>query len=206
MDQPQIGKLGAIPSDWRNNNLLIVPLLLVFVACIQLYRAFSMQQSPWKGGGFGMFSTVDSPGARFLRIRIHTATGEFPVTLPKILQPQGLMARTVPSEANAKQLAVALLKMTWVPQDFAKGIFHESETDSTASAEVTPLDIRAPAIRSSAADPKPLYRVKQIDEPEPKTAEQIQVQGVSVDVCRQQWNKTSRQLSVSQIASANASK
>ncbi|MFK8004082.1 MAG: hypothetical protein AB8H86_31240 [Polyangiales bacterium] len=42
-------------------------LLLAVVAAVQIVRAHSLDQSPWCGGGFGMFATVDGR-TRFLRI------------------------------------------------------------------------------------------------------------------------------------------
>ena len=42
--------------------------LLVLIASLQFVLAHTKDLSPWKGGGFGMFSTVDSPGARKLRV------------------------------------------------------------------------------------------------------------------------------------------
>jgi hypothetical protein len=57
----------------------VAPLVLIGIACLQLYLAHSHHLTPWKGGGFGMFSTVDSQGARFLRIYLLTAEGEVPM-------------------------------------------------------------------------------------------------------------------------------
>ncbi len=53
-----------------------VPALLVLVACLQLWRAHTQHLTPWKGGGFGMFSTVDAPGKRILRTYLVTPEGE----------------------------------------------------------------------------------------------------------------------------------
>jgi hypothetical protein len=42
--------------------------LLVAVACAQVTLARTAGLSPWKGGGFGMFSTTDDGGRRRVRI------------------------------------------------------------------------------------------------------------------------------------------
>ena len=44
--------------------------LLIVVAIVQLILAHTKDLSPWKGGGFGMFSTVDYPSARKLRVYV----------------------------------------------------------------------------------------------------------------------------------------
>jgi len=51
--------------DWR--ALLPVALLIV-VAGAQVTLARTAGLSPWKGGGFGMFSTTDDGGRRYVRI------------------------------------------------------------------------------------------------------------------------------------------
>ncbi|MEM8598280.1 MAG: hypothetical protein AAGF99_00025 [Bacteroidota bacterium] len=53
-----------------------VPALLVLIAGWQIYRAHMQYLTPWKGGGFGMFSTVDGPTNRVLRTYLVTPEGE----------------------------------------------------------------------------------------------------------------------------------
>lgn len=53
------------------------PLLLVVVAVAQFGLANTTFLSPWKLGGFGMFSTTDSPGFRVLRIQVETEGGAY---------------------------------------------------------------------------------------------------------------------------------
>jgi hypothetical protein len=43
-------------------------LLLVVIAGVQIVLAVHRDLNPWKGGGFGMFSTVDSPAGRHLEV------------------------------------------------------------------------------------------------------------------------------------------
>ena len=47
--------------------------LLVVVAALQIVLAVRRDLTPWKGGGFGMFATVDSPSVRRLEV---VAAGE----------------------------------------------------------------------------------------------------------------------------------
>ena len=43
-------------------------LLLIIVACSQIFFAKYLKQTSWKGGGFGMFSSLDSPHFQKTRI------------------------------------------------------------------------------------------------------------------------------------------
>lgn len=52
------------------------PLLLVLVAFYQIFRTQTLLSSPWKRGGFGMFSTVDSFGERGIDCKITDAAGD----------------------------------------------------------------------------------------------------------------------------------
>jgi hypothetical protein len=89
----------------------IVPVLaLALVAANQIRLARTTPLSSWKGGGFGMFATNDSPGSRRLRIVVHAAAGggreiEVPARLTK------LAAKTVifPDAARLRRLAVAVV-------------------------------------------------------------------------------------------------
>ena len=52
---------------WRTRWLRYLPCaLLLGVACGQIWLAHSQALSPWSGGGFGMFSTLDAGGNRHL--------------------------------------------------------------------------------------------------------------------------------------------
>ena len=55
------------------------PLALAVVAGAQFALAHSAPLSPWKGGGFGMFSTQDQPRSRTLRLHLLTDEGAFVV-------------------------------------------------------------------------------------------------------------------------------
>lgn len=53
----------------------LVPGILVAVACVQLILANGFHLTPWKGGGFGMFSTVDGHYMRLVSCEGVTTTG-----------------------------------------------------------------------------------------------------------------------------------
>ncbi len=86
----------------------VAPLALALVACAQMVTALVYDLSPWKGGGFGMFSTVDSPAARFVRLELVTPSGRAsPLQLPEGTEAYALAARSLPTRARAVQLSRA---------------------------------------------------------------------------------------------------
>jgi len=55
----------ARSSAWRR---ALPPLLLIVVASAQVTLTRVVDLSPWKGGGFGMFSTTDGTAFRYVRV------------------------------------------------------------------------------------------------------------------------------------------
>ena len=85
--------------------LLSLPaLLLVVVALVQIQLTRSTALTPWKGGGFGMFSTIDNAAHRRLRVWL---IGDSVLALT---QPEGLgrsvwRALTLPSDGSLAAVA-----------------------------------------------------------------------------------------------------
>lgn len=84
------------------------PIGLVLIACLQLYLVHVHNLVPWKGGGFGMFASVDAPPARFLRCYLLTADGQLPVRVPASLQPLAVEIRALPLPERLSYFAAAL--------------------------------------------------------------------------------------------------
>ena len=59
----------------------LMPLFALGVFGNQLYRVFEYNLSPWKGGGMGMFSSIVTPGSRFLKIYVSVEGDRYPVWL-----------------------------------------------------------------------------------------------------------------------------
>jgi hypothetical protein len=89
--------------------------MLVAIACLQLYLAHAHYLSPWKGGGFGMFASIDSRRARFLRYYLVTADGDIPVEAPARLRPLIDEIRALPRFERMLYLADQLAQATWEP-------------------------------------------------------------------------------------------
>ncbi len=59
--------------------IAVVPVLLASVALTQMVVASTTELTPWRGAGFGMFSTMDGHDLRGVRIEVVTEDGD---TLP----------------------------------------------------------------------------------------------------------------------------
>ena len=91
---------------------LVAPLLLLALALAQIAGFAGFGLSPWKGGGFGMFSTNDHGGFRSVRVIELAASGERRVALPPALERMQRDAREAPYPANLERLAAELRRTT----------------------------------------------------------------------------------------------
>lgn len=100
--------------------------LMCLVAGVQLWLASAYHLSPWKGGGFGMFSTTDDPGARFIQCTGETVEGErvvirapFSAFAPGTVLSSATARRlrTFPDQATLRRVGEALLDVEFVPID-----------------------------------------------------------------------------------------
>jgi hypothetical protein len=62
-----------------------------------------------------MFSTIESPGSRLLKIYLATKDGRISVLLPNEFRRLERPIRTMPTSESLQQLAYELSKGTWVP-------------------------------------------------------------------------------------------
>jgi hypothetical protein len=87
------------------------PALLGAVAAVHVTRVAWCDQSPWRGGGFGMFATPDSPDMRFVRVYLLTTDGELPADAPRLWEAS--VAQTAPTADNLERLAAQLATLAW---------------------------------------------------------------------------------------------
>jgi hypothetical protein len=87
---------------WR--ALLPVSLLTV-VACAQVTLATTAGLTPWKGGGFGMFSTTDDGGRRYVRVFVSGPERSEEITISSSLQNAARRAAALPVDAELSRLA-----------------------------------------------------------------------------------------------------
>lgn len=107
--------LGQFPDGrWHFlRRAALAPLCLCLVAGLHVVRVWTARQTPWKGGGFGMFSTVDSESNRFLRAYLITATGELPLQLPPALDKRSGEQRAAPSVDGLRGIATRVAAQEW---------------------------------------------------------------------------------------------
>ena len=194
------------------------PILLCAIACLQIYVAMTKSLSPWKGGGFGMFSTVDSPDARFLRMYLVNGNEETAVLLPDHLKTLGRELQTIPSEALAADLARRLAQGTWTPYRMTDPVRQYQNTQTTNDRETLgglagPSDA-TPNIGASADLVKTLpdgqvifpklLRMREKTAPVIKDEEPVAFQRVRVEVWRYRFDLRSGQLQAAKFLEATA--
>ena len=87
---------------WR--ALVPVGILLV-VAGAQVTLARTAGLSPWKGGGFGMFSTTDDAGRRRVRVFVAAADRSEEIAITPSLEDAAISAAVLPSDRQLTRLA-----------------------------------------------------------------------------------------------------
>lgn len=176
------------------------PAVLLIIACLQIYLAQVYQLSQWKGGGFGMFSTIDSPGARFLRLYLQTNNGSFPVEVPDSMKAVAREIQTFPTQSRLCSLTGQLYQSSWVPyayDPFGKHINASSRNSSAPSDDSPFIDDGTPSVPLSQVAGEqpadmvtmgehPLLRILAINEPPPSNP--IVIDSIRVELWRFSFN------------------
>jgi hypothetical protein len=194
------------------------PILLCAIACLQIFLALTKSLSPWKGGGFGMFSTVDSPDARFLRIYLINGNEETAVLLPDHLKTLGRELQTIPSAALASDLAQRLAQGTWTPYRMTDPVRHYQNTQASRDddsltglagpADATPTSGNSADMVKTLPDgqvifPK-LLRMREKGRPGSKGEEAVAFQRVRVEVWRYSLDVAASQLKAAKFLEVTA--
>jgi hypothetical protein len=93
--------LGA-RRHWR--TLLPVALLMA-VASVQVVLTRASGLSPWKGGGFGMFSTTDDSGRRRVKVFVSAPDRSEEIVITPSLEDAAARAMMLPSDDRLTRLA-----------------------------------------------------------------------------------------------------
>jgi hypothetical protein len=134
------------------------PALLCVIAGLQIYVAHTAPLSPWKGGGIGMFSTVDSPAARFLRVYLVTDDGEIPVMIPPGLGARAQEVRTIPTRGRLRSIAEGVARGEWVPYrlDSAAERYRDLISKYEGAPDSPSQDVHSPADADRARPAEPI--------------------------------------------------
>lgn len=94
--------------------LWFTPLIVLLVLVNQFYRVEMHGLSTWQGGGFGMFSSVDSINTRFFKIYLQIDGAMVPVKVEDDFSGLITMSRAEPTQENLQQLAMQIYEANWV--------------------------------------------------------------------------------------------
>ena len=195
---------GERRQFWR--RAAIAPLCLLLVAGLHAARVWTARQTPWKGGGFGMFSTIDSERNRFLRAYLVTDSGDLPLALPAALDKPALEQQAAPSEAGLKQIALRIAAQDWRWAD------DRQARERQAIAEREGVAISAGALRcASTSEPLAAKFPGQTHllEPVPRgeaCGEAMPFNSVRVECWRLRFDAAGEQLSAKRILEACATR
>jgi hypothetical protein len=104
--------MGCLYKNVASVRDVLGPLVLLLVALNHFYRVQFCSLTPWKGGGFGMFSSIDSHSSRSVRLLLLSSDNTSPlrVELPITREISTLheRARAEASPGNLDALALTL--------------------------------------------------------------------------------------------------
>jgi hypothetical protein len=94
--------MQRIKEEWR----VWLPTILLFViAMMQIMLAKTAALSPWKGGGFGMFSTTDGTAFRYVRVFVEAPERSEELKIAPSQEEAAARAQLFPSDALLTGLA-----------------------------------------------------------------------------------------------------
>jgi hypothetical protein len=83
----------------------LAPVLLAAMAIVQIDLTRSAALTPWKGGGFGMFSTLDHGAYRGVEIKVDAPDRSEVLEVPPSLETDAARAAAFPSDWMLRRLA-----------------------------------------------------------------------------------------------------
>lgn len=159
-------------SGWER---WLVPGILGGIACAQILATQLGPLSPWKGGGFGMFSTVDGPGMRVLMAEGIDADGRI-AQLDVLGSLAGDLAEHLQAKPNLGDLgpmAAGLLDQPWVSMDAEDQYLAQLQQErngggttgpATGDAREQELGAHTPGRRLPQARPQPAQAPAPLEE------------------------------------------
>lgn len=126
---------------------LIAPALLALTALVQIGLALAGPLTPWKGGGFGLFSSVDRLENRILLAWEVTATGERPLDpRPGGLEREMAAALSLPTASRLQRLGRLLAERDEVEGDLRVEVW--KRTFDPASGELRRVRVAREVVRA----------------------------------------------------------
>jgi hypothetical protein len=142
------GTADAVAGRRPSRAAYVVPAVLVVVALTQAVLTQTLDLTPWKGGGMGMFASVDRGDHRAVRAFLVTDDGEVPAVLSgageageALVQPTE-RARNLPDGRALDALARRLGAQEWVVDDSGAvpvAVLLDDAVEASELAEVVPV-------------------------------------------------------------------
>lgn len=127
--------------------------LLLAVASAQMVLSRTADLSPWKGGGFGMFASVDGLPFRWVRLYVFAPERSEELALPASLEDQAHRVVTFPRRRAMEDLARAVLAREQRRQQPADTVRVEVwRADVSASLDVVETLMRQITVSGNDAD------------------------------------------------------
>lgn len=93
----------------RRVAIALPTVLLLVVASVQMTLARTDDLSPWKGGGFGMFASVDGLPFRWVRLYVSAPERSEELAVPPSLEERAHRVATWPHDGAMQRLARAVI-------------------------------------------------------------------------------------------------
>ena len=120
---------------WSSSSRLLPPVLLAVVALLQIALARTADLTAWKGGGFGMFSTLDHGAYRGVDIVVDAPDRSESLEIPPSLEVAAARAAAFPVD--------------WLMRELAEGVVARERRYERAVSRVTVTAWRAEFDRAS---------------------------------------------------------
>ena len=105
--------------QYLNNRPIIyafVPSLLLIIICfVQIYLSNFSVLTPWKGGGFGMFSSVNN---RFIHMHLYDKDKFYCSDVPNSLKRNRRQMENFPTQRLLKNYASQMISRPWVKKTY----------------------------------------------------------------------------------------
>lgn len=175
-------------------RVALAPAVLLAIAVVHTVAVETTHLTPWEGGGFGMFSTVDRGQARFLRSYLITPNREIRVELPTSVREYVWRIRVLPDSQRVQRLARVLANAPWVAEPLSRPSRVQPATRTARPTTPEPTEARGRSVR---------YRVRSA-QTNRTAATRVDVRGVRVEVWRYHFDPSDAALTARILVEATA--
>jgi len=136
-----LGVRVRLPHTWA---VAVPALTLCAVAALQLWLAHTSHLSPWCGGGFGMFSTLDGWRVRHIHAVVLGPGWRRELVIPAPLRGAAARASALPDEHRLRRLGAQLLARSPGADRVELRVFaprFEPETVQPAATQIAALGV-----------------------------------------------------------------